>query len=232
MSLLRLCSVTKSYRRGVAGVIVLRDVSLTVAPGSLVSIYGDRASGKTTLLRVAAGLEPPDGGEVLLDGARTDVGWLLRQGPNLDRLTVIEHVALPLYREAGTRVARDRARAALRAVGADEHADALWSELSDVARSLCAIAHATARRRRLLIADDPTAGLGVADRERVCAALRSVVEDGMAVLSAGPDLSATLHAHEQRVLSNGRLLAAGDGSAAGWSVPEPEQLPLRPRRSA
>ena len=60
----------------------------------------------------------------------------------------------------------------------------------------------------VLIVDDPTAGLGILDRERIVGLLRSTAEEGgLGVLMAVPDMPAMLHAHEVRSLSRGRLLA-------------------------
>src|ERR1700677_4318821 len=62
--LLRLSAIRKSYRRGPRRLAVLADVSLTVAAREIVAVVGSRYEGKTTLLKIAAGLERPDAGEV------------------------------------------------------------------------------------------------------------------------------------------------------------------------
>lgn len=223
MSLLRLESVTLSYWRGRQRKDVLRDASLTVAPGKLVSVYGERNSGKTALLRVAGGFERPSSGSVRFAGidlmrvARTQlagihrgqIGWVDRAGPRSDELDVGTYVALPFYSQFGPRKARRRALAALDAVGVEGCGGQTWEELSDTARALCAIAHATARQPKLLIADDPTAGLGILDRERVCATLRRLADDdGLGVLMAVPDMPSMLHAHDVHLLTRGYLLAS------------------------
>jgi putative ABC transport system ATP-binding protein len=222
LSLLRLQSVTKSYWRGPRELPVLREASLDVASGSLVSIYGQRSSGKTTLLQIAAGFKPPTTGHVSFEGAdlaklsagglarvhRERIGWIDLAGPHTPELTVGDYVALPLYRDRGPRGSRSRALEALATHGVADLANRHWTDLSDAARVLCAIAQAMVRRPRLLIADDPTAGLGIGDREHVCATLRSLAEDdGLGVLMAVPDMPAMLQAHEVRLLSRGRLLA-------------------------
>jgi putative ABC transport system ATP-binding protein len=210
--LLRLESVSKSYMRGPRELRVLRDVSLDVHPGEFVGIYGQRASGKTTLLRVAAGFEPPDDGIASFEGMdlaglsrnrqaqlhREEIGWVERAGPRSEGLVMRVYVALPLYRTVGPVEAQRRALAALAKVGAADAADARWSSLSDTARSLVAIAEALVREPRLLVVDDPTAGLGIIDRE----------------------LPAMLHAHEVRSLSRGRLLAPADPPPSGGNVVE------------
>ncbi|HXE45936.1 MAG TPA: ATP-binding cassette domain-containing protein [Conexibacter sp.] len=233
--LLALESVGKSYLRGPRELHVLRDVSLDVHPGELVGVYGARASGKTTLLRLAAGFDAPTRGCVRFDGVdvrtlargqlarlhREEIGWVERAGPETRSLPMRVYVALPLYRKLGPAAAQRRALAALAKVGAEDAADAHWSSLSDTARMLVAIAHALVREPRLLLVDDPTAGLGIVDRERVVGLLRVAAEDErLGVLMAVPDMPAMLHAHEVRSLSRGRLLAPADPAPTGGNVVE------------
>lgn len=242
MSLLLLQSVAKSYRRGPRESQVLREAALEVEAGSLVSIYGARNSGKTTLLKLAAGFEAPDSGRVVFDGAvlselsdhelarvhRGQIAWVERGGPHTSELTVGDYVALPLYRELDRRAAQRRALEVLAAYGIDDQAPARWDELSDCARILAAIAQAMVRSPRLLIADDPTAGLGIIDRERVCAVLRAAAEEhGLGVLMAVPDMPSMLRAHQVLLLSRGRLLAPAERLGDGDVVDFP-----RDRRSA
>lgn len=222
MSLLSLQSVSKSYWRGPRELRVLRGASLEVEPGTLVSVYGQRGTGKTALLEIAAGFQRPDGGRVSYGGAdlatlsdrelarahREEIGWVEREGPHTAELTVADYTALPLYRDLTPSRARRRALAALARYEVADCADELWHELSDSARIRCAIAQAMVRRPKLLIADDPTAGLGILDRERICSLLRAAAEDdGLAVLMAVPDMPSMLYAHQVRLLSRGRLLA-------------------------
>lgn len=243
MSLLRLRSVAKSYPRGSRTAIVLRDASLEVEPGSLVSVYGSRGTGKTTLLRIAAGFERPDGGEIAIAGRvvaglsqrqllalrRDTVGWVGRDGPHDRLLTMAAYIALPLYRELGRRRAHLEAVRALAAVDAEQHVGDRWDDLSDASRMLCAIAQAMVRKPRLLIADDPTAGLGLLDRERICQILKAAAEeDGAGVLIAVPDMPATLRSDKTRALVRGRLLAP----AVRTSYADAEIIDLNARRSA
>jgi len=223
--LLRFDAVSRSYWRGPRELRILRDVSLDVHAGELVAVYGQRGSGKTTLLRLAAGFEQPDSGSVsfagidlarrsrrqLADMRREDVGWVERTGSQSAELPVLPSVALPLYRAHGPLGAQRRAMSALARVGAEEMAELSWGSLSDAARVLVALAQALVREPRLLLVDDPTAGLGILDRERIAGLLRSAAEDsGLAVLMAVPEMPAMLHAHEVRMLSRGRLLAPSE----------------------
>lgn len=233
--LLRLESVGKSYMRGPRELRILKDVSLDVHSGELVGVYGQRGSGKTTLLRIAAGFESPREGLVSFDGTdlatlsrsrrarlhREQIGWVERAGPQSAGLVMRVYVGLPLYRTLGPVEAQRRALEALAKVGASDAADAHWSSLSDTARTLVAIAEALVREPRLLLVDDPTAGLGILDRERVVGLLRSAAEDGgLGVLMAVPDMPAMLHAHEVRSLSRGRLFAPADPPPGSGNVVE------------
>jgi ABC-type lipoprotein export system ATPase subunit len=228
--LLCLDSVCKSFWRGAEESPALRDVSVDVRSGDLVAVYGQRGAGKTTLLKIAAGFDAPDSGRVTFQGRdlagmsrralaglhRDRIGWVERAGPHSRDLPVGDYVSLSLYGRLGPQQARRRAAVALARVGAADCADDCWADLPDAARMLVAIAQALVREPQLLIADDPTAGLGIVDRERVVGLLRQVAEDGgIAVLMAVPDMPSTLNAHQVRALHRGRLLAPARAASGG-----------------
>jgi ABC-type lipoprotein export system ATPase subunit len=225
--LLSLDAVSKSYWRGSAEVRVLLDACLDVHAGEFVGVWGRRGAGKTTLLRIAAGLETPDRGTVRFDGVdlsvlsergharlmREQVGLVRRAGPRSE-LCMLDYVALPLPIEHGQRRANARASEALSRVGMLACAGQLWESLSDGERALVAIAHGIARAPRLLLVDDPTANLGLREREDVMALLRALVEEtNLAVLMTVPDMPAAMHSHQLRALSGGRLLRPPQPSA-------------------
>lgn len=230
MALLEVRNVSKAYVRGPHRLTVLDDVSLEVHGGEVVGVYGQRSSGKTTLLEIAAGLESPDTGSVHVDGHdlarlsrrrlaavhREQLGWVERAGPNGDELTVLDYVALPLLKRHGRAEARQRASAALGRLGVRDCAPERWSRLSDSERVQVAIAHGLVREPRLLILDDPTAGLDVIERERVLTLLRTIAEqERVGVLMAVPDMTSMLRAHEVLSLSGGRLLRPPDPPRGG-----------------
>jgi ABC-type cobalamin/Fe3+-siderophores transport system ATPase subunit len=222
MTLLALERVRKSYWRGRHEIVVLDDVSFEVDAGELVAIFGQRASGKTTLLRIAAGIDGPDEGSVRfedralgsgrfrrLTGIHPEIGWVGRQGPFASGMRMLDHVALPRLRSVSADEAERDATRALKRVGVGELASARWHELSDAERTLVTIAHAIVRQPKLLLVDDPTSGLGIEERETVLALLRSIAEEhGMAVLATVPEIPDALRSHRVMSLGDGELIQA------------------------
>ncbi|MBS1870591.1 MAG: ATP-binding cassette domain-containing protein [Actinobacteria bacterium] len=218
--LLSLDRVSKSYWRGRHETLVLDEVSFELDAGEFAAIFGQRASGKTTLLRIAAGIEPCDSGSVTFDGEdlvsrarrrgaslHPRIGWMRREGPFLPSMEMLDYVALPLLRPLRHEEAHRLATRALRRIGADHLARARWRELSNAERTLVMIAQAIVREPALLIADDPTMGLSTTEREDVLSHLRDIAEDtGMAVLMAVPDVPDMLRSHTVMSLSDGELI--------------------------
>ena len=221
MTLLALEGVGKSYWRGRHEVVVLDDVSLESSPASWPRSSDSAASGKTTLLRIAAGIEAPDAGTVSFAGhdlatlrrspriAGLDprVGWLRRSGPLIASMEMLDYVALSLLGTLPHREAHRRATRMLREVGAKDLARASWGALSDAERTLVMLAQATVRKPLLLLADDPTVSLGVEERTSILMLLRAMADaGGMAVLMTVPDVPDMLHSHQVMSLADGELI--------------------------
>ena len=221
MTLLALERVRKSYWRGRHEVVVLDGVSCELDAGDFAAVFGQRASGKTTLLRIAAGIESPDAGAVRFGGrdvatrrppsrvAGLDprIGWMRRSGPLIASMEMLDYVALPLFGTLRHREAHRVATRVLNDVGAKDLAHATWGALSDAERTLVMLAQATVRRPLLLLADDPTVSLGLEERESILRLLRKVAEaGGMAVLMTVPEVPDMLGAHQVMSLSGGELI--------------------------
>lgn len=230
--LLSLRGVAKSYWRGLHQLSVLVEATLDVLPGEFVAVWGRRGAGKTTLLKIAAGLEEPDSGQVLFQGRdittlteteRTAlrherIGWVRRARPR-SGLRIINYVALPLMAQHGRHEALRRAHETLVRVGVNDCAEQHWEHISDGERALVSIAHGVARSPRLLLVDDPTASLGMRERETVTELLRTLaVERDMGVLMSAPDMPTMMSSHQIRALSGGRLLAPPDDGGDGDRV--------------
>jgi putative ABC transport system ATP-binding protein len=215
VSLLALEHVSKRYREGQREQIVLDDVDVEVREGELVVLYGVRRSGKSTLLRTAAGIERPDSGKVRFkdkdlregSGALGDgIGYVakrLRAGEEQD---VIAQVSAPLLaRGVATAPAREQAHAALVRAGADRAAQALLHELSAGETLRVALARTLILSPALVVIDEPVAAVELGERDGILAQLRTLAGEGTAVLASTAEPSELAGAHRALTLAEGRL---------------------------
>ncbi len=244
-ALLSLRNVSLSFPRGRRhSVSVLSDVSLDVHVGELVAVLAQRAHGKTTLLRVAAGLDQPGRGEVLFKGKdlcratdkqrsevlRYHIGLAEPAGPDLE-LPVLTYVALSMFSTLGKRAAYKQARTTLARVDATDLGDQLWTSLSDSERALVALSQGIVRKPELLLVDDLTATLGIDAKERLGRLLRSIAhEDGLAVLMSVSNADATTWCDRVATLSSNELLLPPEAPESGEKVIDfPGDQPRRVR---
>jgi ABC-type lipoprotein export system ATPase subunit len=234
--LLALDGVTKTYVRGRRELVALRGVTLELDAGEIVGIWGRRFSGRTTLLRIAGGLERPDEGRVLLGGAdvatcserdvRGRVSFSHAGFSRAHAELVVEHVAVPLL-ATGARIDRAcaQAHAMLGRLGAGACAELRPDELDHGEITRVAIARALLPQPRLLLVDEPTNGVDLTERDALLRTLRTVArEDGVAVLMTGAETTALAGAD--------RMLSISSGELRGETVPSSaEVLPLARRVS-
>jgi energy-coupling factor transporter ATP-binding protein EcfA2 len=196
---LRLENVSLEYERGRRPIHALDAVSLDLFAGELAGVWGRRGSGKTSLVHVAAGIVAPTAGAVFLDGEvlaqdrcgtlHARIGLATRRGPELSELPVEDWIASALLTSVKRFPEALRlAHLALERAGAGHLASAAWDELSDGERMLAAIAQAIVRGPRVLLVDDPIAGLAGAERDEVMALLRSIATTGVAVMMTAAEL--------------------------------------------
>ena len=165
-------AVSKSYPSGDQVIAALRDVSLVVAPGSIVAVQGPSGSGKSTLLHVVGAMEEPTSGRirvgryVLNDLRRNEqaafrrrVGFVFQRFHLLPALTALDNVAAPLFPYKTRFDKHARGRALLAAVGLSGREDALPSKLSGGQQQRVALARALVNDPFLLLADEPTGNL-------------------------------------------------------------------------
>ena len=220
--------VRKVYGRGEGAVVALDGVSAALSPGSFTAIMGPSGSGKSTLLNVAAGLDRPTSGSVVLGDTglehlserrltilrRERVGFVFQAYNLLPSLTVAQNIALPL-RLGGQRPRRAAVREIAARVGLDKRLGDRPSQLSGGQQQRVAIARALITRPEVVFADEPTGALDTHTGHEVLALLREVVdEDGHTVVMVTHDPVAAAYADRVVLLADGRLAGALESPSA------------------
>ena len=188
---------------------ILRGVDLHAAKGELVALMGLSGSGKTTILRVIAGLESPDAGEVTSE----KVGMVFQFHYLFEHLCAIDNVTLAptQVQRISTGDARARAQSLLDQLGVGHRAQALPRELSGGEAQRVAIARALAVDPPLLLLDEPTASLDPARRNDLGESLRQLAQSGRAlVMTSHDDDFVREFATRVVVLANGEVVEEGD----------------------
>ncbi|MGC3999204.1 MAG: ABC transporter ATP-binding protein [Anaeromyxobacter sp.] len=216
--------IQRTYpRAGGAPLPVLRGVSGEVEAGQAVAVTGRSGSGKSTLLHLAAGIDAPTAGEVILLGqplgalsdaertrARRDhMGLVFQFFHLLPHLSLEENVLVPaLVAGDPPRPAQARARALLERVGLGARRDDLVQALSGGEQQRVALCRALLRRPRLLLADEPTGNLDEATGQVVMDLLLALArEEGGALLYVTHSRELAALADATWTLHDGRLEA-------------------------
>ncbi|RMD65379.1 MAG: ABC transporter ATP-binding protein [Alphaproteobacteria bacterium] len=230
-ALLDIAGLTKAY----GAVIACDHVSLTIAPGEVHALIGPNGAGKTTLIAQIAGERLPDSGRIVLDGhditrlpvharARRGLGRSFQVASIFPRLSVLDNVALAVQAHAGhsfgfwrparrDEALRGPARATLARVGLAARAEALAAALAHGEQRQLELAMALAGAPRLLLLDEPTAGMGPTDTARMIALLNELKGD-VAILLVEHDMDAVFALADRiSVMVYGRLIATGTPAA-------------------
>lgn len=224
-------------RQAFGGVLALSDVSCRVYEGQIVALIGPNGAGKTTLLNVIAGSVRPTAGEVLLRGrslggrppqerVRQGVVRTFQQALLFDGMTVLENVMVGGHQRgrSGMLAAALRTPASrredeeayldgmryLNLVGLGSKADEVATSLPFGQQRLLAIARALAAEPRLLLLDEPAAGLNRLEKEALADLIRRIHEMGITVLLVEHDMGLVMRLAEWViVLDQGLRLAQG-----------------------
>jgi branched-chain amino acid transport system ATP-binding protein len=214
------------------GVAAVDGVSFTIGEGSLVGLIGPNGAGKTSCIEALTGYVTPAGGTVRFLGrdlagvpphrrARAGLVRTFQSVELFDDLTVRDNLRAAANRRDVWSSLRDLVAPswhgdesaigwALDVVGLTDAADTLPSELSQGQRNLAGVARALACRPRLLLLDEPAAGLDATETAELGQHLRDVVSDGVAVLLVDHDMGLVLGTCDRIVvLDFGRVLAEG-----------------------
>ena len=166
--------------------VALDDVSVSIPSGQLTALLGPSGGGKSTLLRIIAGLEVPDEGTVWIEGTdathltpqRRDVGFVFQHYAAFKHLSVFRNVAFGLeIRKRPKDEIRERVNELLRLVHLEQFADRLPSQLSGGQRQRMALARALAVEPKVLLLDEPFGALDAKVRKELRDWLRRLHDD-------------------------------------------------------
>jgi len=233
VSLLQARNVTKRF----GGLVAVDDVSFEVFEGTIKALIGPNGAGKSTLFNALTGFDRPDGGSVLFDGAEL-VGRTPRETVHagvartfqntrlFEEMTAGENVMVGSQARqrsgflaamlrlpaavADDRDARAEAGRLLRLIGIEEWLDAPAADLPAGIRRLVEIARALATGPRLLLLDEPAAGLNLTETRELVQTLFRVRDSGVTVVVVEHDMGLVMEVSDEIiVLDRGRRIAEG-----------------------
>jgi putative ABC transport system ATP-binding protein len=220
-------NLKREYVMGTETVRALRGVDLTIRKNEFVAIMGPSGSGKSTMMNLIGCLDTPSEGEYWLNGHRVselnddalarirnkEIGFVFQTFNLLPRASALANVELPMvYAGASGKLRRERAVAALTAVGLKERMDHRPNELSGGQRQRVAIARALVNNPSILLADEPTGNLDSATSEEIMALFKTLHSQGQTIILVTHEPDIAEHAHRQVVLKDGKV--ARDSSSS------------------
>ncbi|GIH19529.1 ABC transporter ATP-binding protein [Rugosimonospora africana] len=219
-----LTGVSKTFRarsRARGMVTAVQQLDLSIADGEWLAVQGRTGSGKSTLLQLLGGMDRPSTGSVVLDGhdlsamtesqltelRATRVGFVFQAFNLIPTLSAIENVEAALVPLATPAIQRrERAAAALAAVGLADRAGHLPSELSGGQQQRVGIARALVKEPSVLLADEPTGNLDIDTRDEILSLIEQVsTANKLTLVLVTHDSAVAAHAERVAVMHDGRL---------------------------
>jgi lipopolysaccharide export system ATP-binding protein len=217
--ILRTHELVKSYR----GRRVVDHVSIHVNQGEIVGLLGPNGAGKTTTFRMVVGMVTPDTGRVVLGGkdvtrlpmykrARSGLGYLAQQESVFKKMSAIDNIRCVLEARGMRKKAREeRAHALLQDLQLTHVAESIAETMSGGEKRRLEIARALATEPRLLLLDEPFAGVDPITVEEIQQILAALARTGIAILITEHNVIATLRiTHRAYILDAGKVIAEGD----------------------
>lgn len=224
MEALKATGICLDYGKGETKTRVLKDFSLSLAPGAFEAIMGPSGSGKSTFLHLAAGLLAPTAGTIEIGGAavtamsdgaatkfrRCHIGVVFQSFNLLDSLTVADNIILPVKLAHG-RSDTKRLESLVQKLGLEGKTARHPAELSGGERQRVAIARALFAEPDVILADEPTGNLDVTASHAICDLLKTLNQDEKsAILLITHDPVVAAAANRVHFLKNGQIAASFD----------------------
>jgi len=219
--MIQISNLSKSYRRDSIKIPVLSNISFTVPEGEFIALMGPSGSGKTTLLNLIAGIDKPDGGQLLVNGTEiaalnesalarwrsTHIGFIFQFYNLLPVLTAYENVELPLLlTNLSKKEKQEHVNSALALVGLADRMKHYPKQLSGGQEQRVAIARAIVTDPTVLVADEPTGDLDKVSAYEIMTLLdRLNKEFGKTIVMVTHDPRAAEKAHKVMHLDKGEL---------------------------
>ena len=219
----------KNIHRAFGGVVAIQDFSLEVKAGEIVALVGDNGAGKSTLVKIVAGVQPPTSGEILIDGAAVELKdpgasqargiqvvyqdlALAERQPVYMNMFLGRELTWPVIGKLDRRRMIAETETMMRALDVRiPSARALVKDLSGGQRQGIAIARATHWASKLVLMDEPTAALGIAETEKVERNIESLKARNLAILIVSHNLDQVFRLADRIcVLRRGRQIGVRD----------------------
>lgn len=215
----RLTQLSKTYPNGPEQITALEGISLDIEPGAFIALMGPSGSGKSTFLNLAAGLDTPTSGHVVIGDTditelsldavtrfrRRHIGFVFQSYNLIGHLTVAENIQLPMLLD-GRRPDEEWQQTLVDSVGLTGMTERMPSELSGGQAQRVAIARALITRPTVVFADEPTGALDRRTGDQVLDVLRGAAKrftQTLVLVTHDPHVAAT--ADEVLFLADGRL---------------------------
>ncbi|RGV97569.1 amino acid ABC transporter ATP-binding protein [Ruminococcus sp. AF14-10] len=202
MSLLEI----KNLKKGFDGLEVLKDISLTVEKGEVLSIIGPSGSGKSTLLRCATGLETPDSGEIHYEG---EFGLVFQNFNLFPHFSVLRNIidAPVKVQKRDKKEAIETARALLKKMGLADKENAYPYQLSGGQQQRVSIARALAMNPKILFFDEPTSALDPELTGEILKVIKDLAAEHMTMVIVTHEMNFAKNVSDQVIFMDKGLIA-------------------------